>query len=620
MRGAVYAVAIATAVLVLDAVYAGVRIRTALLTANTRLTRAGELVLSGTTSDAVRELEAALRAAASARNMQRHPGLLLASHLPAVGPDVATAGALSHAAELTARAALSVIESSPTTSNRGLWESLYRRGRVHVDAMRRIDPGLARAESLLKNAARVLDGAPIATLPFLRDISLEARATVGRAASAAHDARALLRVAPTIFGQESPRRYLLAFQSPSEARGTGGFMGLYGVLTARNGRVDLGRVGPVEDLLLHPSQAVSGPSWFEARYEPFAGMWQWQQANLAGDFPSVARVWLRMYRRSTGVDLDGVVAMDPLALGQMTRATGPVVGRGWPVEVSYANASRVLLHDVYERFEARPEAQNRYLASLVGELWRRLTRSDVGVGGLALGLIEAVSTQHLKVYVGDDRAEATLSDAGVDGSFRASGDNVQFLWHNNLAANKVDYFMRRSISTTVVLTQAGNAKVLSEVRLRNSAPEGPPSELIGSGVGGDRPGLNRMQVNLLLPRDARIDRYALAGRVRPVLSEEEAGFPVLWDIVEVQPQSTISLQVAYTVPGAVDLSSGHGAFEMTLFPQALVTPDSYSVRVVPPYEYSIAHSTEGRRDADGSIVRTGTLSRETSISVDLVRT
>jgi hypothetical protein len=428
-----------------------------------------------------------------------------------------------------------------------------------------------------------------------------------------------LRVAPSILGEGPPRRYLLAFQSPSEARGSGGFMGLYGVLSARDGRIDLGSVGPVQDLLLRPSQAVFAPSWFETRYEPFAGTWQWQQANLAGDFPSVARVWLRMYRRSTGIDLDGVIAMDPLALGQMTRATGPLVGQGWPVEVDYENVSRVLLHDVYERFDARPEAQNRYLGSLVRELWRRLIRGDVNVGGLAVGLIEATATQHLKVYVNDDRAEAGLSEAGLDGSFRASGANVQFLWHNNLAANKIDYFMRRSISTTVVLTQAGDAKVLSEVSLRNSAPEGFPSEIMGSGAGGDRPGLNRMQINLLLPRRTHIDGYALEGRSRPVLSEEEAGFPVLWDIVEIEPQSTVAFRVAYTIPAAVDLSSGRGVFEMILFPQALVTPDSYSVRVVPPFEYAFDHAIQGRLEADGSLVRAGALSRVTSISAELVR-
>jgi hypothetical protein len=289
------------------------------------------------------------------------------------------------------------------------------------------------------------------------------------------------------------------------------------------------------------------------------------------------------------------------------------------VEVGFENAAQVLLHDAYVRFEDRPEAQNRYLSSLVREMWGRLDRGEVSVSGVALGLSQAASTQHLKFYVKDRRAEAALREAGFDGTFRGRGSNVQFLWHNNLAANKVDYFLRRSIDITVVLTQGGDAKVLSAVSLQNSAPKGPPSELIGSGVGGDEPGLNRMQLNLLLPQEADIDRYVLDGRIRPLLEDEEAGFPVLWDIIDIPSRTTVTLQVAYTLRDAVDLTSGRGAFKMILFPQALAVPDRYSVRVVPPYEYAINYPTQGHLEDDGSLLQRGSLSRETAISAELTR-
>lgn len=141
---------------------------------------------------------------------------------------------------------------------------------------------------LLDDAAIRLDGAPEPTLPVLGRALDTARWRIERAMEATKDAQTLFRAAPSLFGDVARRRYLLAFQSPSEARGSGGFMGLYGILEADGGRLSLRKMGPIGDLSLSPAEAVDAPGWFERRYEGFASLWQWQQANLSGDFPTVA--------------------------------------------------------------------------------------------------------------------------------------------------------------------------------------------------------------------------------------------------------------------------------------------------------------------------------------------
>lgn len=232
-----------------------------------------------------------------------------------------------------------------------------------------------------------------------------------------------------------------------------------------------------------------------------------------------------MYRQATGSRLDGVIAMDPIALGYLTPATGPLRARGWNVDIGPDNAAQVLLHDAYVRLDDEPEAQNRYLARLVRNLWTKISRGDVDPVALAQGLVQGLHSQHVKMHAvrGDDgRALAALE---VNGSPLGREANVQYVWHDNLAANKVDVFLRQSIDTVMEVTQRGETRVVTRVTFENDAPAGSPSVLLGPYAEGDEPGLNRLALNLLLPEDAEVTGYEIDGSARPPLLAREAGFP-----------------------------------------------------------------------------------------------
>jgi hypothetical protein len=605
-------------VLSADAVFVATTLWTSVESARVQLARGATLLGRGHLGLAAREFTGAADAASGAQEVEWHPSFALASVLPLMGPDAEAAVRLSEAAHKIALAGLEVareVEGKPSGTD--LVGSFYRDGIVNFRALDEAGPALARAEGLLGTAESLLTSAPRPTLTFLQDALAATGAEVSRARASAHRVRVLFDALPSLLGEGSTRRYLLAFQSPSEARGSGGFMGLYGVLRARDGRLTLGHIGPIQELRLAPTEAVNGPRWFEQRYEAFAGLWQWQQTNLSAHFPTVSEVWLRMYQAATGHRLDGVIAMDPIALEQLLIATGPLTVPGWDVDVDGDNASKILLHDSYLKF-TDPNAQNEYLGGLIEEFWSRLDQGAVDPPTLALGLATAVQTQHLKLYSRDRQDQRALAEAGADGAFTSqSTGNVQFIFNDNLSANKVDYFLRRTINTTVSLTQQEEARVVTTVTLVNNAPHGPASLLLGPYVKGDSPGVNRMVLNFLLPRKAEADGYALDGRRRQPLLAREAGFPVVWDILEIPPGETIKASVSYTLPDAFALTDGKGRFTMTLFPQALITPGEFSLSIVPPYEHRIKTSYGQSVGNDGSVTTSGTLSEPVSVSVEL---
>jgi hypothetical protein len=606
-------------VLSADAIFVVAKLWTSLGSARAQLAMGSTSLGSGDLRLAEREFTEAADAASEAQGVAWHPSFALASVLPLMGPDAEATIRLSEAAHKIARAGLGVVSDvqARATGRTDLIGSFYRDGTVNFSTLEEAKPALARVEGLLGEADSLLTSAPRPTLTFLQDALAATKADVHRANQSAHRVRLLFDALPSLLGEGSTRRYLLAFQSPSEARGSGGFMGLYGVLRATNGRLALGHIGPIQELRLAPSEAVNAPEWFERRYEGFAGLWQWQQTNLSAHFPTVSQVWLRMYQAATGHRLDGVIAMDPIALEQLLIATGPVSAPGWDVEVDEDNASKILLHDSYLKF-TDPDAQNEYLGGLVEEFWNRLAQGAVDPPTLALGLATAVRTQHLKLYSRDRQNQHALSEIGADGAFTSqSTNNPQFIFNDNVSANKVDYFLQRRINTTVSLTQRDEAHVLTTVTLENKAPDGPASLLLGPYVKGDSPGVNRMVLNLLLPRDAEVDEYVVDGRRRPVLLAREAGFPVVWDILEIPAGETMQASVSYTLPEAVDLYNGKGRFTMTLFPQALATPDEFSLAIIPPYEHRIKLSNGQSGGSNESVTVSGTLSEPVSVTVEL---
>lgn len=68
-----------------------------------------------------------------------------------------------------------------------------------------------------------------------------------------------------MLGADKPKRYFVGILNPNEARGTGGFMGSWAILSAKNGKVTVDQVGnntEIPDLERLPNNLSKG---FEAR-------------------------------------------------------------------------------------------------------------------------------------------------------------------------------------------------------------------------------------------------------------------------------------------------------------------------------------------------------------------
>ena len=607
-------VALLLAALVADLTLAGLGLRGALSESETQLEKLQDRLAAGNLPAARSLSTKAAHAAASAEAAMARPSIFLASLVPEVTEEIEAMEAAVTAATLTAQAARSVVDGASALGldEEGIPRSLYVNGQVQLDTLTRARQELNTAELLLVEAVVALEGLQ-PRLEQLKAPLTEAHNKASAALDRATRARTLFDLLPSLLGGDGKRSYLLAFQAPGEARGTGGLIGLIGTLQAEAGRLEMGRVRPYQEIFSPFKNAVEAPRWFEDSYAVQAALTEWPQANVSPNFPIVSEVLLAMYEKATGESLDGVISMDPIALAHLMEGTGPVETEHPPETVDASNVADVLLVDSYTEF-ASPKKQNTFLREVVDGFWSKVAGGDLDLEAFSKGLGEAIRTQHVKIFSAAPTDQEHIDALGLDGNYDLAGPNAQMAFNVNYGANKVDYFLHREVDTDVHLQSDGTAEVTTTLQLHSRAPAGPPSVLLGPG-GTLEPGTNRMTINLLMPPGSQVQSFSLDGKERAPFTYVDDESPVLWDVLQLDPGSQQTVTVTYSIPGAIQILGENTVFDFVLFPQTTVNADTYRLTVEPPPG---SRPVEGPNvTSEGTLEMSGTLDEPVVVRLEM---
>lgn len=527
-----------------------------------------DVTVAGGVTEEIHDLEGI---AGRAQWFASHPSYRLAAKLV---PDLEVAGALCRAAAEVAGDTAELLSLLSAEGDGGL----YQAGVVDIARLGAAELAAEDLHQRLVGWSQRLGSLEEPWLDRVNHASVRVSERLRKASRDVSNATLLLDRLPSILGEDEQRSYLLVFQSPSEARGGGGLIGVVAELKAFEGRLSLGQIRTVRDLVKRMHGTVAAPRSFEKTYGPLLATREWRSVNVSPNFPITSRVLLRMYRRSLGRSLDGVIAADPLTIAALTKATGPLKAGGWDVSINADNARRVLLHDVYRHFHFLEHRQNRYFANLVDVIWNAASSGDVEVADLASSLSESVRKQHLKVFFARSDEQDAIEAVGAHGSF-ANEEGVQLVFNNNWSANKIDFFLYRRVETAVRLQDGGQAQVSTEISLTNRVENLERNVISRPGVQrGLGLGLNRTLVSVLLPEGATKASVFVEGRAIEADVGLDAGHPVVSAFVDIPPKESRVVAVSYSWPEAVQ----EARFAMTLFPQATVRPDAATLTVSSP--------------------------------------
>jgi len=351
--------------------------------------------------------------------------------------------------------------------------------RVHGNAialapLARSAPALADADAVLTRAVHRLGGGGT-WLPLMDVGRSTLRDQVATVRGYVDAAARVTRVFPTMLGGEGTQRYFIALQNEAELRGTGGLPGAFAVASVTGGVVKFERFE--SDTVLLPKkthQIIDTGLDFGAQFRALYGASDptrlYTTSNLSPDFRVAARIWAAMYQKVSGEHVNGVIAVDPTAMGYFLGATGPAPLVGYGGSVSAGNVVSLTQKDAYVLFPNNDQ-RKKFLVAVLKATATKLTSG----AGSAIALLQAATRsateQRLLVWDEDPPIEKAIEQTGYAGSLPSAAADRPFsgLVINNAAAGKLDYYLGRSLNYS--RTGCGARRdVVVTVTLTNDAP------------------------------------------------------------------------------------------------------------------------------------------------------
>jgi len=433
-----------------------------------------------------------------------------------------------------------------------------------------------------------------------------------RAEPVTKNAALAARLAPVLLGGDKPAVYFVAFVTPAEQRGSGGFMGSFAEVTIDHGKLDMTRYGRTTELNMahNPAQPIAGPAEWVRNYGPIDPGVVWSNITMSPDLPSIAQVIGQLYPASGGKSIDGVLVVDPAGLAALLKITGPVQVPGMTHTLTAKNAEQFLNRDQYTEAGSDNERTD-VLADAAEVTFRKLMRADIPRPDKLADIVgPAVAGSHLRWYQLDEQTRPLTEVLGTTGSLHSGpGDFVQLVTQN-YANNKLDAYLHRSMSYDITVDPTtGAAAGTAHVELDNQGPDsGLPTGVIGNDRGVPK-GTNISQVELysaLTTTEVRVDGQPVSLR-----SFGEADRHVATVLVSI-PSGT-HRTIDFAVSGVIDLPGGN--YRLTVGHQVMINPDTVEASIVSYYSGRPAHG-DGNLfiDTTGRVAFTATLDERLTAS------
>lgn len=417
-------------------------------------------LLSGEQTDDLRRAQDDF---AEARDRLRSPAVWPLRVLPVLGRQVRSFEALAEAAGAVAGTGADALAEAHALVDGG-----FPPGPERARLLAELSEVAGRAERQLAGIDLGPDEALLGPLATARETfasELEELRTT------AADAQAGTAGVAELLGGRST--YLLLVGNNGEMRAGSGTFLTAGTLLINDGRLEVGELLPSSDLLLDEGVPVQGDlldrwGWLEPGRE-------WRNLGITPRFDVTAPLAARMWAAARGQEVDGVLAVDVIALQAVLAAAGPIDVEGEQLDAG--NVVRDLLRDQYAGFEFDEAAQATRSPRLAAVTRAALDAldSDIDVADLAAELAGASRGRHLLAWSPVPEIQSAWEAAGVDGALDEDDLLVALV---NRGGTKLDQYLEVDAELRIE-PSAELTEVTVDLRVRNVAPDGEPPYVVG---------------------------------------------------------------------------------------------------------------------------------------------
>lgn len=509
--------------------------------------------LQGDTAAASASADEAVRHAQAARSATHSMAWDVASNLPWIGSPFKTGQQItdvvrSLASDLLRPAADVGIALSP--------DRLYRDGRVDVLQLRGQESALS---VLSRNAERLNRDAQAITDPRYVSVMSDARSQIQDQISSIttiiENTALAAQLAPSMMGADGPRTYFMGFQTNAEARGTGGLIGGFGILRFDQGLPTVDALAANTDLADAIAPVDLGLE-YDQQYgfaNPFT---DFRNSNLSPHFPYSAEIWKSMWAEKTGINIDGVIAIDPVALSYILKVVGHVTMTDGEI-ISSDNVVELTESTAYSRFPIDQIARKQYLQDIANAVVEKITGPLKSPRQLLDALGKAVSERRIAVWSARPQEQKVLEETPLAHVIPDDSAPYAAIVLNNLGGNKLDYYLKTEIEYNAEACTGSTRGSKVRITLTNALPDRPLPDYVTDPAGLSPElklqaprGTNFTSVRLFATKGANLSSVTLNGEKVPAILSAERGHPVFEVQVALPPEQTADITFEMSEPTA----------------------------------------------------------------------
>ncbi|MFB8388050.1 DUF4012 domain-containing protein [Microbacterium sp. NPDC055910] len=310
---------------------------------------------------------------------------------------------------------------------------------------------------------------------------------------------------PAMLGTDGPRNYLVLFQNNAEWRSLGGIPGAMAVIQTEGGAIALAAQETTSGFPRYDAPVLPLDDEIIAIYGERPGRWM-QNVTQVPDFSVAGALAREMWSRQHGLEVDGVLSVDPVALSYLLKATGPVTLASGDV-LNSANAVSILLNEVYVRFED-PAAQDAFFAEAAAAVFTALLSDTADPPALMAALTRAADERRLMLWSAHEEDQTLLEGTTLAGGLPVNDEHTaRFgVYLNDGTGSKMDYYLTSSTDVVwescAMSADGASGEAALTIQLYSEAPADAaslPGYITGRGIYGVPPGTARTLGYAYLP-------------------------------------------------------------------------------------------------------------------------
>jgi len=346
---------------------------------------------------------------------------------------------------------------------------------------------------------------------------------------------------PELAGFDRPKRYMISFQNPAEARGTGGILGAYAIIEINRGKLTVLRASSNAGLQHLTTLPVKHSDEYFELYGNNPGIWQ--NANLSPHLPYGALNYLELWHLQTGEELDGFIATDPIALSYFLNAVGTVtLPDGF--QITSENVVEETLKTAYKRYKNDNMARKEFLVTIMKSTFDQILAGKSNLRKMPEALSKSIEDNRFLLFVTNKEIQLENERTRLAGSLKEQVNNEYRVVIQNTDASKLDYYLDREVEIET-LTCSPNPTTQVTVYLQNrvvNAQDLPPYVLTRADKGKPKElvtGQHRFKVFIYGPYKSKLIGGSLgSGSVGNARNGFERGRPIFIEDIDLAPDAS----------------------------------------------------------------------------------